>query len=141
MITSPARSPKRCRSALHRLALAVGCLSRFLILRQLCRFYIEVMRGIPIIVLLLYVAFVLAPLVVAGWNAVAEPLGLGEIRTRDFPLLWRAVLAMLGTRAALLPLAFVQGALLARALAPAGLGRYSATLLGTARYNLLDKAA
>jgi His/Glu/Gln/Arg/opine family amino acid ABC transporter permease subunit len=91
------------------LALAVGCLSRHLILRQLCRFYIEVMRGIPIIVLLLYVAFVLSPLVVAGWNAVAQPLGLGEIRTRDFPLLWRAVLALVLAYAAFLAEIFRAG--------------------------------
>jgi polar amino acid transport system permease protein len=91
------------------LALAVGCLSRFLILRQICRIYIEVMRGIPIIVLLLYVAFVLSPLVVAGWNAVAEPLGLGELRTRDFPLLWRAVLALVLAYAAFLAEIFRAG--------------------------------
>ena len=36
---------------------------------------------------------------------------------------------MLGTRAALLPLAFAQGALLARALGPEGVGRYSAVLV------------
>ncbi|HRI54519.1 MAG TPA: hypothetical protein PLW65_30480, partial [Pseudomonadota bacterium] len=39
------------------------------------------------------------------------------------------MLAMLGTRAALLPLSFLQGALLARALGPAGVGRYSAALV------------
>lgn len=91
------------------LALAVGCLSRFLILRQVCRFYIEVMRGIPIIVLLLYVAFVLSPLVVAGWNAVAEPLGFDPLRTRDFPLLWRAVLALVLAYAAFLAEIFRAG--------------------------------
>ncbi len=91
------------------LGLAVGCLSRHLILRQICRFYIEVMRGIPIIVLLLYVAFVLAPLVVAGVNAVAEPLGLDPIRTRDFPLLWRAVLALVLAYAAFLAEIFRAG--------------------------------
>jgi His/Glu/Gln/Arg/opine family amino acid ABC transporter permease subunit len=91
------------------LGLAVGCLSRFLILRQLCRFYIEVMRGVPIIVLLLYVAFVLSPLVVAGWNAVAEPIGLDPIRTRDFPLLWRAVLALVLAYAAFLAEIFRAG--------------------------------
>lgn len=41
----------------------------------------------------------------------------------------RAVLAMLGTRAVLLPLSFLQGALLARALGPTGVGRYSAALV------------
>ena len=77
------------------LLLALGNLSRFLVLRQICRFYVEVMRGVPIIVLLLYVAFVLAPLLVAGWNGVAGALGLEPVRTRDFPLLWRAVLALI----------------------------------------------
>ncbi|MDJ0825570.1 MAG: amino acid ABC transporter permease [Rhodobacter sp.] len=76
------------------LLLAVACLSRSLILRQIARFYIEIVRGIPIIVLLLYVAFVLAPALVAGWNWVAETVGLDPIRTRDFPLLWRAILAL-----------------------------------------------
>ncbi|MEL6992745.1 MAG: amino acid ABC transporter permease [Pseudomonadota bacterium] len=76
------------------LALALAQLSNSLILRQISRFYIEVMRGIPIIVLLLYVAFVLAPAMVAGWNWVLQGLGLEPIRTRDFSLLWRAVIAL-----------------------------------------------
>ncbi|MCI2399381.1 amino acid ABC transporter permease [Aliiroseovarius subalbicans] len=76
------------------LSLAVATLSRFLILRQLARFYIEIIRGIPIIVLLLYVAFVIAPAMVAGWNWLADSVGLDPIRTRDFPLLWRATLAL-----------------------------------------------
>jgi His/Glu/Gln/Arg/opine family amino acid ABC transporter permease subunit len=76
------------------LLLAVGCLSRFLVLRQISRFYIEIVRGIPIIVLLLYVAFVIAPAMVAFWNWIAGGLGLDPIRTRDFSLLWRAILAL-----------------------------------------------
>lgn len=76
------------------LLLAVGSLSRSRVLRQVCRFYIEVMRGVPIIVLLLYVAFVLVPALVAAWNWMAEPLGLGMARARDVPLLYRAVLAL-----------------------------------------------
>lgn len=76
------------------LALATASLSRFLILRQLTRFYIEIIRGIPIIVLLLYVAFVLAPALVGGFNWIAERTGADPIRTRDFPLLWRAILAL-----------------------------------------------
>lgn len=74
------------------LGLAMMGLSRFLVLRQLARFYIEVMRGVPIIVLLLYVAFVLVPGVVAGINALA---GDDVMRTRDVPLQWRAVLALM----------------------------------------------
>lgn len=72
------------------LLLALGGLSRIWLLRQMCRFYIEVMRGLPIIVLLLYVAFVGTPLLVESWNA----LGLPELRTRDVPLLVRAVAAL-----------------------------------------------
>jgi ABC-type amino acid transport system permease subunit len=58
------------------------------------RFYIEVIRGIPIIVLLLYVAFVFAPLAVSGVNAVLGWIGAEPIRPRDFSLLWRAIIAL-----------------------------------------------
>jgi len=76
------------------LLLALAALSRYLVLRQLARLYVEIIRGIPIIVLLLYVAFVVAPAMVAGWNWIAEGLGLNPVRTRDFSLLWRAVIAL-----------------------------------------------
>ena len=76
------------------LLLAVATLSRFLVLRQVARFYIEIVRGVPILVLLLYVAFVLAPALVAAWNWASEGLGFAPIRTRDFPLIWRAILAL-----------------------------------------------
>jgi polar amino acid transport system permease protein len=72
------------------LGIALMSLSGSVVLRQVARFYTEILRGIPILVLLLYVAFVLAPGLVAFWNW----LGLPEARTRDFPLLWRAILAL-----------------------------------------------
>ena len=74
------------------LALAGG--SRWIVLRQAARLWVEVIRGVPIIVLLLYVAFVGAPALVWAWNAALGPLGAPEWRTRDFPLLWRAVAAL-----------------------------------------------
>lgn len=77
------------------LLLAVASLSRFIFFRQIARFYIEIVRGIPMIVLLLYVAFVLAPALVALWNTVAEALGVDPIRTRDFSLMWRAIIALM----------------------------------------------
>jgi His/Glu/Gln/Arg/opine family amino acid ABC transporter permease subunit len=77
-------------ASLAGLLLAVLSMSRWLVLRQISRFYIEIVRGIPIIVLLLYVAFVLAPALVAAVNW----LGFEGVRTRDFPLLWRAVMAL-----------------------------------------------
>lgn len=76
------------------LGLALASQSRSIILRQCARFYVEVIRGIPILVLLLYVAFVLAPALVSGWNWVAAEIGIDPIRTRDFSLLWRAIMAL-----------------------------------------------
>ncbi|QFT33655.1 Glutamine transport system permease protein GlnP [Labrenzia sp. THAF82] len=76
------------------LLLALASLSGSLILRQVARFYVEIVRGLPIIVLLLYIAFVGTPLLIALINAVLEPLGQEPLRTRDFPLLWRAILAL-----------------------------------------------
>ncbi len=76
------------------LLLAVAALSRFAVLRQVARFYIEIVRGVPMLVLLFYIAFVGAPALVAGWNALAIPLGLDPIQTRDLSLLWRAILAL-----------------------------------------------
>ncbi|MCB2134794.1 MAG: amino acid ABC transporter permease [Rhodobacteraceae bacterium] len=76
------------------LMMALASLSRFIVLRQAARLYIEIIRGIPIIVLLLYVAFAAAPALVVAWNWLAEPLGLDPMRTRDFSLLWRAVIAL-----------------------------------------------
>ena len=76
------------------LGLALMGLSRSRVLRQVARLYIEVMRGVPIIVLLLYVAFVLAPMLVDLWNWVLGLVGLDPVRPRDFGLLWRAVIAL-----------------------------------------------
>jgi His/Glu/Gln/Arg/opine family amino acid ABC transporter permease subunit len=76
------------------LVLAMASLSRLVAVRQLARLYIEIVRGIPIIVLLLYVAFAGAPAVIAGWNWLTSPLGFDPLRTRDFSLLWRAVIAL-----------------------------------------------
>ncbi len=76
------------------LALALASLSRNIFLRQTARLYIEVMRGLPIMVLLLYVAFVGAPALVVAVNYFGEPLGFDPWRTRDFPLVARAVIAL-----------------------------------------------
>ncbi len=87
------------------LALALAGLSKWLVIRQFARFYIEIVRGVPIIVLLLYVAFVFTPAFVAGWNS----LGLPEISGRDFPFLWRAVIALVVAYSAFLAEIFRAG--------------------------------
>jgi polar amino acid transport system permease protein len=76
------------------LLLALAGMSRFIVLRQFARFYIEVVRGIPIMVLLLYIAFAAAPAFVIAVNALGGWLGLDPWKTRDFPLIARAVIAL-----------------------------------------------
>ena len=76
------------------LGLALMSLSRWIVLRQVARFYVEIVRGVPILVLLLYVAFVLAPALVSLANWALGWTGMEPARTRDFPLLWRAIIAL-----------------------------------------------
>ena len=76
------------------LGLALAGLSRWQVLRQAARVYIEVMRGVPIIVLLLYVAFAAAPALVVAVNWVLQGVGAEPWKTRDFPLIARAVIAL-----------------------------------------------
>lgn len=80
------------------LLIALAALSRHLILRQIARFYVEIIRGIPVLVLLFYIAFVGAPALVWLYNWVTASLHesgvLEPAKVRDFPLLWRAVFAL-----------------------------------------------
>ena len=50
------------------LIVALGRASRFRVLREIATFYVEIVRGIPILVLLFYIAFVGAPQLVVAWN-------------------------------------------------------------------------
>ncbi len=76
------------------LLLALASLSGSVVLRQGARFYVEVVRGLPILVLLLYTAFVAAPGLVIAANWITVPLGGEPWQTRDIPLLWRAIMAL-----------------------------------------------
>ena len=76
------------------LGLAVMLLSRHRALREIARFYVEIVRGVPILVLLFYIAFVGAPALVWLVNAVVEPLTDWRMTVRDFPLIWRAAIAL-----------------------------------------------
>jgi polar amino acid transport system permease protein len=80
------------------LVVALGRLSRHRLLREMATFYVEIVRGIPVLVLLFYVAFVGAPQLVIAWNwALAWPIGQGfipELTVRDFDLTWRAIVAL-----------------------------------------------
>jgi polar amino acid transport system permease protein len=75
------------------LTVALGRTSRFRVLREVATFYVEVVRGIPVLVLLFYVAFVGAPQLVALWNWAFAGL-LPTLSVRDFDLTWRAIVAL-----------------------------------------------
>ncbi|MGY5779837.1 amino acid ABC transporter permease [Rhizobium sp. LEGMi135b] len=80
------------------LGLALLGLSDFLLLRQVARFYIEIVRGIPMLVLLSYIAFVGTPAFVAVYNFVTSPLvsagWTSPLVTRDVPFVWRTIIAL-----------------------------------------------
>jgi polar amino acid transport system permease protein len=80
------------------LGVALMALSGSVVLRQSARLYVEIVRGVPILVLLFWIAFAGVPVLVAAWNWAAAPLrgaGLaGEMQVRDVSLLARAVLAL-----------------------------------------------
>lgn len=81
------------------LAVALLGLSSSVWLRQAARFYVEIIRGIPILVLLFWIAFAGVPAFVAGWNWVMAPLQqagyLDTLLVRDVSLLWRAIIALM----------------------------------------------
>lgn len=80
------------------LAIALMGLSGSVWLRQVARFYIEIIRGVPILVLLFWIAFAGVPAFVAAWNWLVSPFvawgWIGEMQVRDVSLLWRAVIAL-----------------------------------------------
>lgn len=83
-------------------ALARG--SRQRVVREVATFYVEIVRGVPMLVLLLYIAFVVAPALVGGVNWLGQQLaalGLGfmgqplaEFRVRDLDYAARAIIAL-----------------------------------------------
>ena len=80
------------------LVVAMGLQSRLLVVRQAARFHCELVRGIPVLVLLFYIAFVGAPLLLQLANFLASPARAGGapplFEARDFSLMWRAILAL-----------------------------------------------
>ena len=80
------------------LCIALMGMSDHILLRQAARCYIEVVRGIPIIVLLFYIAFVGTPGLVSLYNWLITPLVSKEwaepLLVRDVSLIWRAIIAL-----------------------------------------------
>ncbi|PYE42227.1 amino acid ABC transporter membrane protein (PAAT family) [Rhizobium sp. PP-F2F-G20b] len=80
------------------LGVALMALSRSPVLRQVARFYTEVIRGIPVLVLLFYIAFVGTPGLVWLINLALTPLisagAMEPVLVRDLSLMWRAIIAL-----------------------------------------------
>jgi len=95
------------------LVMALMRTSKSRILQELATFYIEIVRGIPILVLLFYIAFVGAPWFVDAFNAAIAPLvetGLvGELTVRQFDFTWRAIIALMIAYSAFLAEVFRAG--------------------------------
>ncbi len=81
------------------LIMGLGRVSRNLIFRNVARFYVEVVRGIPMLVLIFYVAFV----------AVVDVAGMVGIDGRDVSMNYRAVIALAITYGAFLAEIFRAG--------------------------------
>jgi polar amino acid transport system permease protein len=88
----------------YALAMVFGlCLSLMRIYRsrftqEISSFYTEIMRGVPMLVLLYYISFVGAPALVSGLNWLAGPLiqagVVEELSIRQLDFTWRAILAL-----------------------------------------------
>lgn len=79
------------------LGLALARQSGSRVARESATFVVEIVRGVPMLVLLFYVTFVAAPAAVAGWDALVAFVPGGSrlaLQTRDVSLLWRAILAL-----------------------------------------------
>ncbi|OJH52190.1 amino acid ABC transporter [Agrobacterium pusense] len=80
------------------LCIAIVGMADNIVARQVARFYIEVVRGIPIIVLLFYIAFVGTPGLVALYNGLTAPLvsqgWVEPLLVRDVSMIWRAIIAL-----------------------------------------------
>ncbi len=82
------------------LAVIVGLLfslmriSRLQIFQQISSFYIELMRGVPMLVLLYYISFAAAPAIVSLYNQTLGPVTGVEINIRQFDFTARAVMAL-----------------------------------------------
>ena len=95
------------------LCLAMMRQSRSRFLREIATFYIEIVRGIPILVMLFYIAFVGAPWFVSAYNDALASLGLENIlpglSVRQLDFTWRAIIALMLAYAAFLAEVFRAG--------------------------------
>lgn len=75
------------------LGIALARTSGNRVAREIATFYVEIIRGIPVLVFLFYVAFVGAPAIVAAINWLLGPSGV-SMTVRQFDFAWRAIVAL-----------------------------------------------
>ena len=83
---------------------AFGQLSKNVIIRNIAQFYVQIVRGIPILVLIFYTALVIVPAVIGVLNALgnyltnsgllAEGNSLSGMSQRDISYLYRGIIAL-----------------------------------------------
>jgi polar amino acid transport system permease protein len=80
------------------LIVAMARTSHLRLWREIATFYTEILRGIPVLVMLFYVAFVGAPWLVDAANWLLTPLAnlgwMQPLGVRNFDLTWRAIIAL-----------------------------------------------
>lgn len=85
-------------SCILALPIVMARTSRHRVLREISTFYVEIMRGIPMLVLLFYMAFVGAPWLVSAYQAVfgifVDAGLMPNVTVRNFDLTWRAIVAL-----------------------------------------------
>ncbi|MCA9981338.1 MAG: amino acid ABC transporter permease, partial [Anaerolineales bacterium] len=81
----------------------LGRVSSNVFFYNIATFYVEIVRGVPILVLLMYIAFVGVPLLIDGMNYLGEGMlaiglpfgqGLADLTSRDFNNTWRVILGL-----------------------------------------------
>lgn len=97
----------------------LGRISRNLVFRNIATFYVEVIRGVPMLVLIFYVAFVLVPTSIESLQKLGigiqdiglENIGqiLASLEPQNFSFYWRAVIALSITYGAFLAEIFRAG--------------------------------
>ncbi|MBL1421761.1 MAG: amino acid ABC transporter permease [Alphaproteobacteria bacterium] len=125
-------------SCLLGLILAIGMNSQWNVIRQICRFYVELVRGIPMLVLLFYFAFVGTPMLIDLANFIfTYPQQWGwvdKFAIRDFPMIWRAILALMISYSAYIAEVFRAG------FQSVDIGQYeAANTLGLSRFAVFYK--
>ena len=80
----------------------LALVSKNRLIYNMATFYVQVIRGVPILVIILYIAFAGVPLVVSGINLIGTTLAgvlgadnmLVTLQNRDISLLYRGVIAL-----------------------------------------------